>query len=262
MGELGYDTSNDILKVGDGTSNWLSLPDADSQSAAQVVYSNTASELVATTVQGAIDEIDLRLDTIEADDQTVGSIAKALKDAKDYADQQDALQDDASEISYDATSQTYATGSTVQAAIYAIDDELITQDSRLDTIEGNDQTAGSIAKALRDAVDYADSLEADDIGYTDTNQTYALGTDVEAAIYAIDDELITQDNRLDVIEGTGTGSIAKALDDAKDYTDAEILAAQLNLGNNYSVADITERDNLPNLAVGDIIFVADDGDTK
>jgi hypothetical protein len=192
VGELGYDTSNDILKVGDGTSNWLSLPDADSQSAAQVVYSNTASELVATTVQGAIDEIDLRLDTIEADDETVGSIAKALKDA----------------------------------------------------------------------IDYADSLEADDIGYTDTNQTYALGTDVEAAIYAIDAELVSQDGRLDTIEGTGSGSIAKALEDAKDYTDAEILSAQLNLGNNYSVADKTERDGLPNLAIGDVIFVADDGDTK
>ena len=192
MGELGYDTSNDILKVGDGATNWLSLPDADSQSAAQVVYSNTASELVATTVQGAIDEIDLRLDTIEADDETVGSIAKALKDAKDYAD----------------------------------------------------------------------ALEADDIAYTDTNKTYALGNNVQAAIYAIDAELISQDGRLDTIEGTGSGSIAKALDDAKDYTDAEILSAQLNLGNNYSVADKTERDGLPNLAVGDVIFVADDDDDK
>jgi hypothetical protein len=192
VGELGYDTSNDILKVGDGATNWLSLPDADSQSAAQVVYSNTASELVATTVQGAIDEIDLRLDTIEADDETVGSIAKALKDAKDYAD----------------------------------------------------------------------ALEADDIAYTDTNKTYALGNNVQAAIYAIDAELISQDGRLDTIEGTGSGSIAKALDDAKDYTDAEILSAQLNLGNNYSVADKTERDGLPNLAVGDVIFVADDDDDK
>jgi hypothetical protein len=41
-----------------------------------------------------------------------------------------------------------------------------------------------------------------------------------------------------------------------------ITAAQLSLGKNYSVANLTERDNLTNLVVGDIIFVADNGDGK
>ena len=231
---------------------------------------------LGSTVQAAIyaidDELisqDSRLDTIEADDSTVGSIAKALKDAKDYADTVAAGQDDASEISYDAAGQTYATGSTVQAAIYAVDDELISLDGRLDTVEGDDQTTGSIAKALKDAKDYADTQDAlqdaaDEISYSDASQTYALGSTVQAAIYAIDDELIAQDGRLDIIQGDAstTGSIAKAEADAKAYADEQIDAAKLALGTNFSVADIAARDALEDLTVGDIIFVTDDGDTK
>jgi hypothetical protein len=82
-----------------------------------------------------------------------------------------------------------------------------------------------------------------------------VATDVQDAI----DEL---DDRLDTIEGTGSGSIAEALQDAKDYTDTEIDAAKLALGTNFSVADITERNALQDLTIGDIVFVADDGDNK
>jgi hypothetical protein len=190
---------------------------------------------------------------------------------------------DADEVPYVDTNQTYALGTNVQAAIYTIDDELIAQDgrldtaesditnveNRLDTIEGDDQTAGSIAKALADAKDYSDTQDAlqdaaDEISYSDASQTYALGSNVQTAIYAIDDELIAQDGRLDTIEGDDqtAGSIAKALADAKDYADAEIDAAKLALGTNYSVADIAARDALEDLTVGDLIFVTDDGDTK
>lgn len=110
----------------------------------------------------------------------------------------------------------------------------------------------------------ADNQSADQVTYSQTGQTYALGANVQAAIYAIDDELIAQDGRLDIIEGdvNTAGSVAKALQDAKDYADAEIDAAKLALGTNYSVADITARDALTGLTVGDLIFVTDDGDTK
>lgn len=43
---------------------------------------------------------------------------------------------------------------------------------------------------------------------------------------------------------------------------ADILAAQLALGTNYTVADNTARANLTNLTVGDKVFVSDDGDSK
>lgn len=99
-GELGYDSTNDRLKVGDGVTNWSSLPDADNQIASQVEYLNSTSGLIATDVQGAIDEIEgrietnesditsveSRLDTIEGDNTTEGSVAKAEADAKAYTD--------------------------------------------------------------------------------------------------------------------------------------------------------------------------------
>jgi len=221
VGELGYDTTNDILKVGDGATAWSGLPEADNQTAAGVSYSQAG--------------------------------------------------------------QTYALGANVQAAIYAIDDELIAQDGRLNIIEGDANTGGSVAKALQDAKDYADTQDAvydsaDAITFNSSGQTYATGNDVQTTIDAIDDELISLDGRLDTAEGAITnygsrldtiegdaqtaGSIAESLKDAKDYTDAEIVAAKLAIGSNFAVADITARNNLSGLTVGDIVYVADDGDGK
>ena len=138
------------------------------------------------TAESDITAVEGRLDTIEGDVNTAGSVAKALQDAKDYADTQDALQDAADEISYDATGQTYATGTDVQAAIYAIDDELIAQNTKIETIQGDNTTDGSIAKALKDAKDYADAQdalqdEADEITYDNTD-SLLTATDVQAAL--------------------------------------------------------------------------------
>jgi hypothetical protein len=46
------------------------------------------------------------------------------------------------------------------------------------------------------------------------------------------------------------------------FVQGEITAAGLALGTNYAVADIAARDNLTGLVVGDVVFVADDGDNK
>ena len=46
------------------------------------------------------------------------------------------------------------------------------------------------------------------------------------------------------------------------FVQSEINTATLALGTNYSVADIAARDALTGLVVGDIIFVANDGDSK
>lgn len=56
---------------------------------------------------------------------------------------------------------------------------------------------------------------------------------------------------------TNTTQIATAA-----FVQSEITAAGLALGTNYAVADIAARDNLQNLVVGDVVFVADDGDDK
>jgi hypothetical protein len=46
------------------------------------------------------------------------------------------------------------------------------------------------------------------------------------------------------------------------FVQSEINTAALALGTNFAVADIAARDNLQNLVVGDVVFVADDGDGK
>ena len=56
---------------------------------------------------------------------------------------------------------------------------------------------------------------------------------------------------------TNTTQIATAA-----FVQSEITAAGLALGTNYAVADIAARDNLTGLVVGDVVFVADDGDNK
>ncbi len=210
----------------------------DDQDADEVPYDNTTSEFTATDVQAAIDELNSntaqsitnignvfsgvseridefeedtenRLDIIEGDDQTAGSIAKALKDAQDYADTVAASQDEAVEITYDS-SQTSLNSTDVQGAI----DEL---ESRIEIVQGDDQTAGSIAEALKDAKDYTDG------------------------------EIGNVEGRLDTIEGTGSGSIIQALEDAKDYTDSQVAlydeAVEITYDNttsNLTAVDVQE----------------------
>lgn len=103
--------------------------------------------------------------------------------------------------------------------------------SRLDVIEGANTISGSVAKALLDAKAYADTNKLDKA------QNLADVADVVAAR-----------TNLDI--------------DSSDEVTNKILAAKLQLGTNHSVADIVERDALPDLTVGDIVMVLDDGDTR
>lgn len=80
--------------------------------------------------------------------------------------------------------------------------------SDIATLKGEGE--GSVKKALKDARTYADGLNET------TNRTIAAEkTRAEAAEKALA-------GRLDVIEGTGDGSIKKALQDAKFHTDGKI----------------------------------------
>ena len=71
-------------------------------------------------------------------------------------------------------------------------------ESDVATLKGDNTVAGSVAKAVKD------------------------GVDAEAALRVAGDEAL--DARLDVIEGTGTGSVAKAQADAEAYTDTREAA--------------------------------------
>lgn len=140
--------------------------------------------------EAADSALSARLDVVEGNG--VGSIAKALQDAKDYTD---------SEVSAE------------QSARESADSAL---DGRLDIIEGDQNTAGSIAKSLKDAKDYTDAevlaeknraegVEADlqdQIDALDTGNAQALAQEVadrQAADLVLDGKITTEKNRIDAI---------------------------------------------------------------
>lgn len=146
-------------------------------------------------------------------------------------------------------------------------------DSRLDVIEGSGE--GSVAKAEQDAKDYADQKVAELVNSApavldtlkelsdalggDENFAVTVANQIGAVDGKVDQEISDRqaavsaeqgraqaaeealDGRLDVIEGSGEGSVAKAEQDAKDFAQGLVsaeesarMAADLGLGNRLS----------------------------
>ena len=169
--------------------------------------------------------------------------------------------DDATEVSY-SNSISGLSASTVQSAIDEIEGRVDTNESdinliegRLDTIEGDFSVEGSIEKAELDSKNYTDARE---IAITTAYESYADQAEADA--------ITTANNYTDAREIAITTAYESYADqaeaDAKNYADNQIDAAKLALGTNFSVPDIAARDALQDLTVGDIVFVADDGDSK
>ena len=173
-------------------------------------------------------------------------------------------------VKRDATSEGFLTvgadGIKLSGVQSAIDTAKKAVTDRLDVIEGKD--VGSIKKALADAKDYASgytdtkiaSLHADvtsaegtkvrvqvvetsgkitDVTVTDVDIASATGLTAEINARTAADNAIK--GRLDKIEGSGEGSVAKALVDAKAYTDTKITEEE------------TARTNAVNTAKTDLI---------
>jgi hypothetical protein len=92
----------------------------------------------------------------------------------------------------------------------------------LDTVEGNDETEGSILKALADAKDYTDSqiiTEAVGLGF-DNELSGLTATNTQDAIDEVEDRLDGAEGRLDTLEGSVSteGSVLKAIDDSIGVT--------------------------------------------
>lgn len=188
----------------------------DSQVSSEASSRASAISAVETAYQSADDAIEGRLDIIEGADNVEGSVAKAEKDAKDYADAQiSALINGAPGVLDTLKELADALGGDENFAT-TIAGQISSLDGRLDTVEGGELVSGSLLNILKQAKDYADSINGGSVA------------DLEAAIEAEETARIAGDDaldaRLDVIEGADTvvGSVAKALKDAKDYTDAEV----------------------------------------
>jgi hypothetical protein len=235
---------------------------SDRQTAISSVESSLSSE--ASARAAADSALDGRLDILEGNENTAGSVAKALKDAKAYTDAETSARQSA--VSSEASARQ-AADADLQDAIdqevsdrqAAISSEASARqsadsalDARLDILEGADSVAGSVAKALKDAKAYTDaetsarqsavSAVAADLASEISNRQSAVSNEAslrEAADQALASDLSDEqaareaadsalDARLDVLEGADivAGSVAKALKDAKAYTDAETSARQ------------------------------------
>lgn len=91
--------------------------------------------------------------------------------------------------------------------------------SRVDVLEGTG--AGSVAKAQSDAEDYADAAVLVEKNRAEAEEL-ALSSAISAEETARESADTALSSRLDVIEGVGAGSVAKAEADAKAYADTKI----------------------------------------
>lgn len=159
------------------------------QSADETLQDNIDAEQSAR--ESADSALDGRLDVLEGGDSTVGSVAKALKDAKDYTDQ---------EVSAEESARVSA------------DNAL---DARLDILEGADSVSGSVAKALKDAKDYADAIDADLQGQIDTEKNridaILLASDADKDSFA---EIVSLINSVDTTNDNAFASYVLSNDAA------------------------------------------------
>lgn len=200
----------------------------------------SAEESRATAAEGVLSG---RLDVVEGDDTTEGSIAKALKDSKDYTD---------GEIA------------TANGAIGAVED-------RLDTLEGDVTVEGSVAKSVDDRInalvdsapaaldtlkeiaDYIDVSPHTDVLEAITDTVTAAKDELKGAVSESFDTLEEVENALDIINGSDTteGSIAKSLADAKVYADG--LDSAMDTRVSATESDIGNLSSLTTTAQGDLV---------
>lgn len=274
--QSGLDSRLDIIEGLDNVEGSVAKAEKDAKDYADSLDSAMDSRVLAleadpvskSYVDSADSAIDSRLDILEGLDSVEGSVAKAEKDAKDYADSLDSAMDSrVSVLESDPVTKTYVDG--IQSSL----------DSRLDVLEGVDSVEGSVAKAEKDAKDYADQKIADLVNSApavlDTLKELsdALGGDENFATTVagqigdvdakVDQEISDRqsadsalDMRLDVLEGSGEGSVAKAEQDAKDYADSlnsamdsrvDSLEADSVTKSYVDSADSTLQSNINNL---------------
>jgi hypothetical protein len=199
-------------------------------------YDNTDSGLTATVIKDAIDEVAGEIDTLNADDTTEGSV---LKDIKDNA--QDATYDNSTsgltaetlggaidevEGRVDTAEGEIDELQTAETAIKGTgwtNENLVDHESRLDILEADDTTEGSIAYNIKQS---SDALKG--VGYTD-------GT------------LKTHEDRLGVLENDvdTEGSVLKSIKDnaedaTYDNTDSGLIASTLKTAIDENAGDIDD----------------------
>lgn len=195
------DLAQEILDRQSGDTDTLDSANSYTDTAIEGLQSQI-DELTGGSGGISLATLDGRLDILEGGVTVEGSVAKAEQDAKDYADQRiAALVDSAPELL-----------DTLNELAAALGDDPNFATSITATITNGDAATLVSAK-----------------GYTDTKVAVVQG-EVDAVELALSSEVtratnaeIALDGRLDIIEGSGVGSIAKAQLDAQAYADAAVL---------------------------------------
>ena len=201
----------------------------------------------ASTNAGAITTINGKLEIIQGTEATDGSIAKALKDAKEYAN--------GLATNYDAAGAADAAKSAVigQSGDASTVDTIYGAKKYADEKAGAAQSAGegAAANALKDAKEYADSLVKkdgvnlfDDKGAADAAKSDVIGQSGDAktanTIYGAKkyaDEVAA------AAQTAGEGAAANALKDAKEYADSLVKDTNgVNLFDDKGAADAAKSD--------------------
>ena len=174
-------------------------PASEGKDASGSVVTYVASEIekvngAASTLAGRVTANENAIATLNGSAETSGSVANkvATEIAKIVNDNQNGSIDTLNEIA------AWIVNDTTGAAKMAND---------IATLKGEETVEGSVKKALKDAKTYADGLHTTATNAIGAEKTRAEG--VEKALAG----------RLTVVEGEGEGSIKKALQDAKTYTD-------------------------------------------
>ena len=198
----------------------------------------------ATTRANADNALDSRLDVIEGDSSTIGSVAKAEADAKAHA----------------------------QAILTAFEEgDFQALENLVGTINGASTVDGSFRKAIADVVNSApealDTLNeiatyiavdgsGDNVLSAITNSVTAAKEEIRGEVSGAYDTLAEVEDALDILNGADTvaGSVAKAVKDASDAVTAEAasrVAADTTLQGNIdseaatrAAADLTLQGNI------------------
>ena len=238
------DLQNQIDALDQGSASGLAQEILDRQAADSALDARLdvleADPVTKTYVDTADNALDSRLDIIEGPNTQAGSIAKALKDANDYTDTEiaalvnsaPAVLDTLKELA-DALGDDPNFATTVAGQIGDIQNELDATQAGAGLEVSGAYAAPmasnylSLATSLKDADNKLDAqvkVVADGLAQEILDRAADVNAE-ETARIAADNAL---DARLDIVEGPDTqaGSIAKALKDAKDYTDAEVLSEE------------------------------------
>ena len=197
------DAINDIIEEKlDGNGNIFDALEEAKKFLTEELKTETAERKAAdAALQGLIDGHEDRLDVIEGDEETEGSIKKAVKVEKVRAMEVEAgLQTaiDNEKLRAEAAEKKLTDDLAAEIADREADEEALSaritaNNTDIGVLNGDENTAGSVKKAVADA---------------------------EARVKVVTDglggRLTSAEGRLDVIQGTGEGSIKRAVADLVD----------------------------------------------